>query len=176
MLKAGPFENNYEVAREKYLPARVRVLFVAESPPNSGSFFYFRRTNGRDNLFRETMRALGFWKIGVPMRKNMDKTALLGKFRSRGYYLIDVCGTPVDKLPAMLRSKQVRQGLESLIERVRRLRPERVLVVKVSIYDKVKVALAAAGLSSRLVNRGPIVFPSHGNQAQYRRQLRNYLR
>ncbi|HZY94439.1 MAG TPA: hypothetical protein VFE98_06195 [Candidatus Bathyarchaeia archaeon] len=170
------FENNYQFAREKYMPVKVRVLFVAESPPNSGSFFYFRRTNGRDNLFRETMRALGFWKIGVPMRKNMDKTGLLGKFRSRGFYLIDVCGTPVDKLPAKLRSKRVEQGLEPLLEQVKRLGPSRILVVKVSIYYKVKAALAAAGFASRIVNRGPILFPSHGNQGKYRRQLRNYLR
>ncbi len=175
-MKTGLFENNYRSAREKYMPVRVRVLFVAESPPNSGSFFYFRRTNGRDNLFRETMRALGFWKVGVPMRKDMDKTGLLGEFRSRGFYLIDVCGTPVDKLPPTLRSKRVVQGLEPLLEQVRRLRPRRVLVVKVSIYDKVKAALAAAGFAGRLVNRRPIVFPSHGNQEKYRRQLRNYLR
>src|ERR671925_2069621 len=100
-------EPKYLVHREKYRPYRVNVLFVAESPPTSGSYFYFPHTNGKDHLFSETMRALGLWKVGLPMRKGVDKKSLLTEFQSRGYFLVDVCGSPVDKMETGDRNIQV---------------------------------------------------------------------
>ncbi len=169
-------EQEYLVYRERYRPRRVKLLLVAESPPTSGSYFYFDQTNGKDHLFRETMRALGFWKIGVPMRKGLDKTRMLHRFKSRGCYLIDVCGTPVDKLRRRDRNSRVEQGLGSLVKEIKRLNPERIVVLKVSIYRRVKTAILNAGLTAKLANRKPIPFPSHGNQKMYRARLGTYLR
>lgn len=110
------------------------------------------------------------------MRKGWDKRDLLEKFMSRGCYVIDVCGTPVDKMGGRQRLSKVEQGLAPLVREIRRLDPERILVVKVSIYAKVRDAIVRAGLTKRLLNRIPIPFPSHGNQGKYRRCLNYYLR
>jgi hypothetical protein len=122
------------------------------------------------------MRALGFWKVGKPMRKGWDKKDLLEKFMSRGYYLIDVCATPVDKMGGRQRLSKVEQGLAPLVREIRRLDPGRILVVKVSIYEKVRDAIVKAGLTKTLLNRTAIPFPSHGNQGKYRSRLNYYLR
>lgn len=94
---------------------------------------------------------------------------------SNGYYVIDVCGTPVDKLHETKRDLKVEHGLDPLVREIKRLNPDRILVVKVSIYEKVKSAILKAGLAARLVNQEPIPFPSHGNQGAYRRRLVTHL-
>ncbi len=75
--------NQYAEARNKYRPDRIGVLFVAESPPSSGGYFYFENTTGKDHLFRETMKALGFWEEEKSMPKGLDKKPLLEKFSVR---------------------------------------------------------------------------------------------
>ena len=46
-------------AREKYLPNKIKLLFVAESPPEDVKrFFYFEDVPEQDSLFIQTMRVL----------------------------------------------------------------------------------------------------------------------
>ncbi len=106
----------YRVAREAYRPEKVRVLFIAESPPASGGFFYFPETIGKDHLFRETMKALGLWPEDRRLSKGFDKGPLLREFQSRGFYLIDTSLVPVDKLPR----RERRQAVVESVERVER--------------------------------------------------------
>jgi len=54
-------KDKYTVSRNKYKPNKVNVLLIAESPPSSGGYFYSETTIGKDHLFRETMKVLGFW-------------------------------------------------------------------------------------------------------------------
>src|SRR5260370_35970240 len=74
--------DRYSVARNKYKPRRVNILFIAESPPSSGGYFYSEKTIGKDHLFRETMTALEFWPSGRPMRKDCDKRSMSTEIRS----------------------------------------------------------------------------------------------
>ncbi len=84
-------KDKYTVSRNKYKPNKVNVLLIAESPPSSGGYFYSETTIGKDHLFRETMKVLGFWPIDRPMRKGCDKQSMLSRFRSIGFFLIDTC-------------------------------------------------------------------------------------
>ena len=54
--------------------------------------------------------------------------------------------------------------------------PTRILIVKSSIFTPVRIALRDAGLWARVLNTGPVPFPSHGNQQTYRSLLRRALR
>ncbi len=56
-------KNRFDVKREAYRPEKVRVLFIAESPPASGGLVYFPETIGKDPLFRETMKAVALWLV-----------------------------------------------------------------------------------------------------------------
>src|SRR5215472_18871035 len=94
---------DYAVARNKYRQDKIEVLWIAESPPSSQGFFYFDKTIGKDHLFRETMKAVGIWPGNTTMRKGLDKRPYLRHFKSKGYYLVDTCETPIDRLDNLRR-------------------------------------------------------------------------
>src|SRR5713226_4789369 len=102
-----PSAASFNRSRRKYRPRKVRFLIIAESPPSSGGFFYFPKTIGKDHLFRETMKALELWPRNEPMRRGVDKRSMLRRFQSMGFYLLDTCVSPVDKLPPFERKKAV---------------------------------------------------------------------
>jgi hypothetical protein len=148
---------------------------IAESPPSSGGFFYFDTTIGKDHLFRETMKALKFWPINKPMRKGIDKRPMLRRFQSMGLYLLDTSVFPVDKLSTIERKKAVLSQTPRLVSEVIEADPLHILIVKSSIFNPVSIALRESGLLTRVLNTGPIPFPSHGNQPIYRSMLRRAL-
>ena len=176
MNATKPSVANFNRARRKYRPHRIRFLLIAESPPSSGGFFYFRMTIGKDHLFRETMKALELWPRNEPMRKGIDKRRMLRRFRSTGFYLLDTCVFPVDKLRPIERRKAVLSQTRRLVKDVIQADPVHILVVKSSIFTPVSIALRDAGLWARVLNAGPVPFPSHGNQRTYRSLLRRALR
>ncbi len=170
-----PNSVNFNRARRKYRPRKIRLLLIAESPPSSGGFFYFPMTIGKDHLFRETMKALDLWPRNEPMRKGVDKRPMLLRFQSMGLYLLDTCDFPVDKLRPLERRKAVLQQMPRLIDDVIEADPPHILVVKSTIFNPVVKALEESGLRSRILNTGPVPFPSHGNQRVYRSSLRRAL-
>jgi len=166
---------DFNRARRKYRPHRIRFLLIAESPPSSGGFFYFGTTIGKDHLFRETMKALELWPRNEPMRKGIDKRAMLRRFQSVGFYLLDTCILPVDKLRPSERRKAVLSQTARLVRDVIEADPVHILIVKSSIFTPVRIALRDAGLWARVLNTRPVPFPSHGNQRIYRSMLRRAL-
>jgi hypothetical protein len=162
----------FDRARRKYRPRKILFLFIAESPPSSGGFFYFGTTIGKDHLFRETMKALGFWPGDKPMRRGVDKRSMLRRFQSMGFYLLDTCVSPVDKLRPRERRKAVLSQTPRLINDVIKANPPHIFILKSSIFNPVSIALSEAGLMARVLNTGPVPFPSHGNQRVYRSMLR----
>jgi len=175
-LSASRFTiEDYARAREKYQPHKIKILFVAESPPSSGGYFYFSETIGKDHLFRETMKALDLWPVSRPLRRGVDKRPLLERFRSNGFFLIDTCELPVDKLSTTERITAVRRGATGLASRVRRLNPAHIVVVKITVFRPVCQALEREGLGRRILNKTPLPFPSHGNQKKFRNNLRQMM-
>ena len=166
---------DFNRARQKYRPHRVRFLLIAESPPSSGGFFYFATTIGKDHLFRETMKALKFWPENEPMRRGVDKRSMLRRFQSMGLYLLDTCVFPVDKLRPSERGKAVLGQTPRLINDVIKANPLNIFIVKSSIFNPVSIALREASLMTRVLNTKPVPFPSHGNQRIYRSMLRRAI-
>lgn len=171
-----PLEDSYSLARNKYRPKKVSLLLIAESPPSSGGYFYAEETIGKDHLFRETMKALELWPADRPMRKGCDKRPMLKQFRSLGFFLIDTCKLPVDKMPSSLRKLSTIQGASTLSHRVKELDPSRILIVKKTVFNPVRQALSLAGFEDRILNKRALPFPSHGNQKRYRTILRRLLK
>ena len=167
--------NSYAAARNKYRPSRINVLLVAESPPSSGGYFYAEKAIGKDHLFRETMKALKLWPIDRPMRKGCDKRPMLMQFRSLGFFLIDICELPVDKMPPRRRRLSTIQGASTLPNRVKELNPGRILIVKKTVFNPARRALSIAGFEDRILNKRSLPFPSHGNQRRFRRMMRFLL-
>ena len=168
--------DDYAAARNKYRPNKVEVLWIAESPPSSQGFFYFEKTIGKDHLFRETMKAVGIWPENWTMSKDMDKRPYLSQFESKGYFLIDTCELPVDKLNNARRRQEIRTGALRVTSEVRALEPKNVLIVKANVFGPVRDELEKAGLGGRILNKQPIPFPSHGWQSKYRSQVRQLVK
>ncbi len=78
-------------AREKFRPAEVDVLFIAETPPYAGNrFFYFTEVERGDALFLYVIRTVypELWNVPVKKLRKM-KEGLLYRFQEEGYFLED---------------------------------------------------------------------------------------
>lgn len=119
-----------ERLRRRYRPNRVRILFVGESPPTSGRFFY-QGDSGLYRAIRDTfLDALPF------LRKN----EFLDSFRALGCYLVDLCAEPVDNMTHGARRCACLSGEARLARIIRTLRPEIIITVVRSIGENVRRA------------------------------------
>ncbi len=165
----------YRDAREAYKPERVRLLLIAESPPASGGYFYFEKTVGKDHLFRETMKALGLWPEAKTLAKGLDKRPLLRQFQAQGFFLIDTCELPVDKFDDRERREATVRGASRVVSDVKQLNPQKIIIVKATVFEPVKSELERAGFGDRILNQEPLPFPNRGWQKAYREKLRALL-
>jgi hypothetical protein len=119
---------HYREAALRYRPARIRVLFIAESPPftqpgRKPSYFFFE--DSPSNLLFATilyaMTGESYTKATGP------KAPLLQRLRDEGYWLIDAVEHPINDVPPKNRPEIVRKGLPDLLERLAEMRSEGVL-------------------------------------------------
>lgn len=140
-----------------FRPQTVDLLLIAEAPPSVlDRYFYFPIVPTQDSLFREVARAL---LSEEPTREN--KRDLLKALQSDGVFLIDAVQEPVEGRYSI--------PIGRLISRVRRLDPERVIVVKTGVYDRVFDPLRKAGIPIVPVR---IPFPGSGQQVKFHRAFK----
>jgi len=89
----------YKTHREKYLPEKIKWLFVAESPPAfkgeiPQAYFYFPEIPKADSLFYTIIKAI--YKIDFEKHVH-NRTEILTQFCKDGYYLIDSVDYPINK-------------------------------------------------------------------------------
>lgn len=134
----------------------MRLLLVAEAPPcATDRYFYFEHVDTGDWLFRYVWEGLTGTK---PDRA--EKAVQLGRLRELGVFLIDLHEANVSK-PTQA---QLRPCVPGLIARCRALKPDRVVLIKSSVYDAAFEAMKAAGLP---VIDERIPFPSTGQQKRF---------
>jgi hypothetical protein len=130
-LRATPTTTDTrELLRERYRPTRVRLLFVGESPPASGRFFY----QADSGLYR-AIRDVFF--VALPVLKS---TEFLESFQSLGCYLVDLCGKPVDRLNKYERNRVCAEGEARLTHSIAELQPRIIITLVRSISANVKRA------------------------------------
>ena len=78
-----------ERLRLRFRPERVRVLFVGESPPVAGTFFFAADSE----LYRATRDA---FEAALPRFRNVDP--FLKAFAESGCYLVDLSLDPINQL------------------------------------------------------------------------------
>lgn len=126
--------------RDRYRPSRIRVLFVGESPPAGGTFFYASNSK----LYAATRTA---FETGVP--ELLLGRDFLDDFQALGCYLDDLCLQPVNHLkgtPVLeaQREAERKRGEDSLASRIRAAHPMAVVVVMKGIVANVWSAMGAA--------------------------------
>ncbi|OKH80003.1 hypothetical protein EB75_21675 [Mycobacterium sp. ST-F2] len=152
----GPAEvrRRRAVAAKQYQPSRVRLLLVAQAPPDADDrYFYFVDVAQHDSLFRAVARAI--LPQVEPTRTN--KASLLAQLRDRGIFLIDLKPDPVD-------GSDLSPYVPALLDRIAELEPERIILIKADVFRVAYPALAAAGLP---VSQMRIPFPSSGRQKEF---------
>jgi hypothetical protein len=162
-------EARRSIARERlrgsYRPSRIRILFVGESPPASGRFFY-QADSGLYRAVRETF---------VQAFPSLENTEFLNSFCALGCYLVDLCGKPVDNMTRDARKYACHKGEMRLAQKIRALQPQTIVTVVRSIGAGVKRAQERAGWSGRYLE---LPYPGrwHQNRTTFRELLVPLLR
>ena len=172
-------------ASNRYLPDPVRLLFIAEAPPDIRvhRFFYFTGLTKGDTLFLEMMKVLYPAEVGFTREKfdpgfsveqvRHNKEPLLRRFQQAGYFLIDACDQPMpDGESTSGKMRQMKSALPALQQRLKRLlsQPE----VPIILIGGVTYATCAAALRHsgwNIVNQSMINHPARGNQLLFREKL-----
>ncbi len=173
---------------EDWRPARVRVLFIAESPPQKNrrgrwSHFYLpeERPPGEDPsiLFWAMAEVLALAEsCGVTLAEAKRdratwKPRLLAEFRRRGLFLLDAAKCAVNGVreDAARGSAVTRCAGTWLVHELRALEPERIVLLKVTVHDLLEPMLVSAGYGPRL-ERERIPHPGSGQYANFLHAMR----
>jgi hypothetical protein len=148
-----------EAIRKNFRPAKVCILFVGESPPANGRFFYVSSTmtHNMAQVFEYTFA-----------KKFNSESDFLIFFKAMGCYLDDLSHTPLDKLPRPERKRVVANCVPQLAERMKEYQPEYVIAVLKSIESDV---LRASHLANLKVPFHAIPFPGQGQQRRFKAEL-----
>lgn len=154
----------YEALRERFRPSPIKVLFVGESRPANGTFFY----RGDSRLARYTCEA-----FGPEGGLGLEMPAFLERFYSPGCFLVDLCPVPVNHLSGPERRRLRRTGEPALARILSDTRPSAIIVVMIGIAASVDRAATAAG--AERVPRYVLPFPAQGHEREYVRRLRDTI-
>jgi hypothetical protein len=150
-----------EKTRALYRPRRVTSLFVGESPPANGGFFYF----GKGILFKSTERAFA----RVLGRTFASPEDFFDVFQHNGCFLDDLSLVPIDNLRQSERIGALDSCIDSFAERLRTLMPDRIVV----FLKRIESAVTRAALLADIPVGKLIVlpFPGNGHQNRYVTEL-----
>lgn len=148
---------DYKTIRNSYKPHIVKILFVGESCPQGGTFFY----NGDSNLHKHTKQAFE--------QANMNFS--LEYFKEYGCWLYDVCDVPVNGLQHYERNEHIRLGLPRLLATIEELSPKYIIVVKKGDMREIifKDVCKHGYVDQETAFNVP--FPACGRQTEYRNEL-----
>lgn len=153
----------------RFVPGDVRLLFVAESPPVSGCYFYrvpeWSQRGVPSALFWETVRALGIAPQGP--RQYGRKEEYLLAFAARGLAIVDAARCPVNQLRDGEARRVILNCSRFLKAELSTLRPAHIVVIK-KTNEVLLSHLDVWGWGERLVSRQPLAFPVAGNQGRFR--------
>jgi hypothetical protein len=143
-----------EALRAAYRPKQIATLFVGESAPISGKFFY----DGNNTMVRYMQRAT---EAVIPGTGDF-----LDRFKSYGWYLDDLVLTPINNMLAKDRKAQWLAARESLKVRIARYRPLAIVsLLKERQFASIVHGAAVDARSEALLCVVP--FPGNGQQGRF---------
>jgi hypothetical protein len=144
--------STFEETRASYRPDRITTLFVGESAPHGGTFFY----NQDSGLFREIRKAF------------QGTESFLEDFKRSGFYLDDLVLEPVNHLERKDRMSLCRKSVPAFANRLRSYNPRAIVILLKSIKPMVLQAMQEAGLSYE-----PFCtpYPGMGNQPRFHQEM-----
>lgn len=154
----------YEILRENFRPKRIRVLFIGESRPANGSFYY----RGDSRLARYTCEAFCTEGGRIP-----EMSDFLRRFQSLDCFLTDLCPQPANHLAKQQRRAARRAGEIALAETIASAQPEAIVVVMKGIAKSVARASAIAGADA--IPCYVLPFPAQAHERDYVSELHSIV-
>ncbi len=145
-----------EHIRQSFKPKSIRTLFVGESAPASGAFFY----NGDSQMYRYMKRAFG------------DRPNFLDWLRNSGRYLDDLVLTSINYQTNVERRAAHLASLPGFVERLRDYSPLCVVTLLLKIKDPINEAIQRAGLA---IPHYPVPFPGNGQQRKFLSEMEKII-
>jgi hypothetical protein len=162
---------DYVKMRGRYLPKTISAIFVLESPPAAGRYFYNPNGQTTEPLFSAMMRLIKC--------KPVRKASGLTEFAKRRFIIVDATYTPVNHIKNRTKRDQV--ILKSYLELVKDLRAitknkkTPIILVKANICDLLADPLKKDGFN--IINNDiRIPFPAFGQQNIFRQRMRRVLK
>lgn len=150
-----------ENIRERFKPNKIKVLFIGESPPASGGFFY-----KEDSLCGYTQQS--FAKI-FPEAAKMTRGEFLKFFMNKGCFLDDLCHILVNKLSKTEKMNHCKQAVPLLASRIKQYQPDVIIIMLLKIVAYVKDAIIISKLQD--INYWAVPYGGYGNQNRYIEEL-----
>ena len=148
---------------QKYRPEKVRILFIAESPPGAPDrHFYFEDVSRADTLWVQTTRALYPEEFGETAQERKQKGAWLVRFQQDGYWMLEAVPHPIDKKK---KETQIRENTERVLAEIQAAAPEHVVLIATPVYKVLQQPLVEAGIS--LPQPLAVPFPGRGQQGKF---------
>jgi hypothetical protein len=153
--------NQRERLRHSYKPEKIRILFIAESPPCGGTFFY----KGDSVLYREIKK--GF----ESHYGSIDN--FLSWFKTNGFFLDDLVLTPVNDKAKKERNHFHTISANDLRSRIQQYKPIEIIgLLKDKSFQKaVSNAATQAGCNVKTF----LPFPVMGHQKSFQKEFSQIL-
>lgn len=151
--------NHIEIIRAGFKPDPVNVLYVGESAPAGGTFFYLANSA----LYRCIQRAFN----SVYDRECGVGETFLNFFKDKKCYLDDLCLEPVNNLAREIRQERRINGIPDLAARIEKMQPKAIVVVMKAIKREVREAVNEAGLTGLTENNSfyyTATFPAYHHE------------
>jgi len=145
-----------EKKRFQFRPERITTLFIGESPPDCGSFFY----NENSLLYRQMKES--FKELWI------DGADFLQTFKGRGFFLDDLVLFPINKNGGKERSRLRWEGSGSLAARLRQYQPNAIVALMCAIEPMVRSAARSAALDIPIY---VTAFPRPEHQERFRKEM-----
>lgn len=150
-----------EEIRRIYRPDDIRVLFVGESAPESGKFFY----KADSQMYRNMEQILGPKLFGCSEK-------FLENFKAAGCYVDDLVLRPINKTPDHERKQLCERSVSDLANRISDYNPR----IVISLLKKIKVYVKSAVFQSNVdVTFYATYFPGNGQQRNFQRDIEDWL-
>ena len=170
-------EHYYKNLRNKFLPDHLKTIFVLESPPESGKYFYDETGKTNEPLFTAMMRDVLFIEIPQTKREGLEE------FAKRGYFLVDATYTPVDGIIDRLeKDRVILKNYYNLVNDLCEViggGNTKIILVKANICRLLGALLVEDGfnvVNINEINNGEVIpFPSNGGQRKFAEQIRKFL-
>jgi hypothetical protein len=147
----------FEEIRSDFKPTLITTLFVGESRPKGGTFFY----KGDSRLYKAMQKCFSFGANFLP------------EFKASGFFLDDLVLYPVNHYETCERTAHRRRAVSSLAKRMTEYRPSAVVALMCAIEPMVREAMIEAGLSKVPLYVTP--YPNHGNQMRFKTKMNEII-